>query len=363
MKKFRFKLSRHLLIFLSAIFLIGLAMISSACYTVTQGTTMLGYLNRAVPLEDLIAKDDSAGASTEDDRLFVQRVQSIRRFAMEDLGLSASKNYTRYVSLDRDFLAAVVSASAADSFTRHHWWFPIVGNVPYKGFFDVDGARKERSKLEKRGLDVWIRGVDAFSTLGWFRDPLYSFMRNYSDRELADLIIHELFHATLFIKNQTQFNEQLAEFVGKEGARLYIETMGLTEDDSRAAEIRADRAAYLAFLQSLIAELESLYSAGLPKDETLTRKEEIIADAKVRFAETYDTLFTTENYRFFIEVPVNNAYLDLYRLYHEKDNFLQTLFERSGSDLPAFIAAAKTLATTQKKADPRAGLERALGLL
>jgi len=139
--------------------------------------------------------------------------------------------------------------------------------------------------------------------------------------------------------------------------------MGLTEDDSRTAGIRADRAAYLTFLQSLITELESLYDKGLPKDETLTRKAEIIAAAKARFADTYDTLFTTDNYRFFIELPVNNAYLDLYRLYHEKDNFLQNLFERSGSDLPAFIAAVKTLATQQKTADPRARLEQALGLL
>ena len=134
---------------------------------------MLGYLGRAIPLEELATRE----GATEEDRLFVQRVENIRRFATEELGLRESKNYTRYVALDRNFLAAVVSACAADSFTRHEWWFPVVGRVPYKGFFNVEDARRERARLERKGLDLWIRGVDAFSTLGWFRDPLYSFMR------------------------------------------------------------------------------------------------------------------------------------------------------------------------------------------
>ena len=114
---------------------------------------MLGYLGRAVPLESIAAGEEAP----KEDRLFVQRVENIRRFAIEDLGLKESKNYTRYVELDRDYLAAIVSASAKDSFTRHEWWFPVVGRVPYKGFFNVEDARKERKKLEKNDLDVWIR--------------------------------------------------------------------------------------------------------------------------------------------------------------------------------------------------------------
>ena len=353
-------LCSNLPVVLAAFFLAGLGLLFSGCYTLTQGTTMLGYLGRAVPLETLAAGEEAA----EEDQLFVRRVESIRRFAMEELGLSQSKNYTRYVALDRDYLAAVVSASADDSFTRHYWWFPVVGRLPYKGFFDVEGARKERARLEKKRLDVWIRGVDAFSTLGWFKDPLYSFMRNYSDRELADLIIHELFHATVFIRNQAQFNEQLAEFVGREGARLYMEAMGIAEDDSAAAAARADRDTYRAFLHSLIAELEDLYQSGIPREETLARKAEIIEAAQTRFEENYDTLFLTDNFRFFggREFPVNNAYLDLFRLYYEEDNFLNDLFKRSGSDIVQFIAAAKTLNTRLKRGlDPRAELERALG--
>jgi predicted aminopeptidase len=363
----------NLPVFIAAAFLIVVAAVCSGCYTLKQGTTMLGYLGKAVPLEDL-ARDSGA---SEENREFVQRVNDIRRFAMEELGLKENKNYTRYVELDRDYLAAVVSASPDDSFGRYEWWFPVVGKVPYKGFFNVEDARKERAKLEKKGLDVWIRGVDAFSTLGWFRDPLYSYMKSYSDRALADMIIHELLHATVFIKSQSQFNEQLAEFVGTEGGRLYVERLNgsgnaVAETDFSDADnasiaddasiVLADRAAYLAFIRELIAELDVVYKNDtLFKEEKLRRKEEIIEAAKTRFDTLYDDLFKTENYKGFSKLSINNAYLELYRLYYEEDNYFKDLYEKSGANLRDFIAAAKTLATEKKaRVNPREEFERAL---
>jgi predicted aminopeptidase len=305
----------------------------SGCYTLTQGITMLGYLNRAIPLEQV------------DDEEFVQLVTDIRSFAMGELGLAMSKNYTRYVELDRSYLAAVVSASARDSFRRHDWWFPIVGRVPYKGFFNVEGAHRERARLEKRDLDVWVRGVDAFSTLGWFRDPLFSYMRDYTPWRLADLIIHELVHATVFIRGQIKFNEELAQFIGNEGARLFMEKRyGLDSDEYREMlASAADSQRYIEFLQELIAELDVLYSSGKSRDEILILKEQIIDAAKERYDAEYESRFSNDNFRGFSELPINNAYLELFRLYHTDDNFYEDLFERSGRDLPAFIAAAKTL--------------------
>ena len=322
---------------------------------------MLSYLGRGVPLEDLANDADSS----DEDRLFVQRVENIRRFAMEELGLKASKNYTRYVSLDRDYLAAVVSACADDSFSRHHWWFPVVGRVPYKGFFNVEGARRERTRLERRNLDVWIGGVDAFSTLGWFSDPLYSFMKDYSESNLADLIIHELFHSTVWIKGHSQFNEELAQFVGTEGARLYIESMQMIDEADLAEDhnAEADRAAFNAFIRSLIAELDEMYKSDKTREEKLILKDEVIENAKLRFNENYENMFLTENYRNFSNLPINNAYLSLFMLYHEEDHFYHDLFERSGSDLQRFIAAAKTLNTRPRRGyNPKLELESALGL-
>ncbi|MDR1444460.1 MAG: aminopeptidase [Treponema sp.] len=341
----------------AAIVLLVLAcLICSGCYTLTQGFTLLGYLGRAVPLEKLEEQADNGADEAAKTRRFVERVRDIRRFAMEELGLKESANYTKYVELDRDYLAAVVSAAEADSFTRHEWWFPVVGRMPYKGFFKAADARKEREKLQKRGLDVWVRGVDAFSTLGWFKDPLYSYMQDYSDYRLADLLIHELLHATVYLKNQAQFNEELAEFVGTEGARIYIErTYGGESPEYQAPDdSEADNRAYIAYLRGLIAELEELYRGEASREEKLAQKAEIIARSQERFEQDYDTLFKSGSYRGFSELPVNNAYLDLYRLYYEGSNFYRDLYEKSGRDLPRYIAAAKTLNSREK--DPKGAL-------
>ncbi|MDR2662726.1 MAG: aminopeptidase [Treponema sp.] len=338
----------------TGILLVGAALFSG-CYTLSQGAAMLSYLNRAVPLESLEGEGSQA--------LFVAQVRDIRRFAMEELGLKESKNYTRYVEIERDYLAAVVSACAKDSFTRHEWWFPVVGRVPYKGFFDPRDARKEREKLEKQDLDVWVRGVDAFSTLGWFRDPLYSYMRDYPPHRLANLLIHELLHATVFLKGQVQFNEELAAFVGDEGARLYIaKTYG--EDSEEYRMIGAsdkDSGVFLAFIRELIAELETVFASEADREEKLRQKAEIIREAQARFDAGYDAMFQSDNYRGFSKLPVNNAYLELYRLYYEEDSFFKDLYDRSGKDLPRFIAAAKTLKASGKKGTaPKTRLAEAL---
>jgi predicted aminopeptidase len=325
---------------------------------------MLGYLNRAVPLEALTAKAAAEGEDGESLRAFVEQVQDIRRFAMEELGLRESRNYTRYVEIDREYLAAVVSACAQDSFTRHEWWFPVVGKVPYKGFFNAADARREREKLEKRDLDVWVRGVDAFSTLGWFRDPLYSYMRDYPSYRLADLLIHEWLHATVFLKGYVQFNEELAAFVGTEGARLYIEkTYGVDSGEYRRIGVSdTDSAVYVGFIQELIAELEILYNSDLDREEKLNRKEAILRNAQARFEAEYDVMFQSDNYRGFAGLKLNNAYLELYRLYYQEDTFFQDLYERSGRDLPRFIAAAKKLRNPGRKGkDPKTQLAEALG--
>ncbi|MDR2543831.1 MAG: aminopeptidase [Treponema sp.] len=320
----------------------------SGCYTVKQGVTMLGYLCRAVPLEDT------------DDEDFIRLVGEIRAFAGEELGLTMSKSYTRIVELNRDYLAAVVSASAKDSFRRHEWLYLIVGRLPYKGFFNVDGARKEQRRLEKRDLDVWVRPVDAFSTLGWFNDPLFSFMRNYPPERLAELIIHELVHATVFIKGQIQFNEELAQFTGTEGARLFMEKRyGLdSQEYQKMLTGITDSQNFVNFVQELIAELDELYSSDVGRAKILLEKERIINAFKERFDFEYENLFTSEKYREFLDLPVNNAYFELFRLYHAEDDFFELLYERSGSDLPAFIAAAK--AVTRRGGDPRVQLENAL---
>jgi predicted aminopeptidase len=338
--------------FLSVLIVVICATLFSACYTLKQGAAMLRLLHSAVPLETLAGEDGAA-----DDKRFVKQIEDIKRFATEELGLRETKNYSSYVALRRDYLAEIVSASAKDSFTGYQWWFPVVGKVPYKGFFDAADAKAEAQKLAKKDLDVWIRPVDAFSTLGWFRDPLYSFMKDYSEYRTANLIIHESFHATVFIKNNVQFNEELAEFIGNEGARLYIKKKyGEGSREIQEVEDReADSARFVAFIQSIIAELKPVYESDLPRREKLSKREEIITEAQKRFLENYDALFANENYKTFAEMEINNAYLELYNLYYERGGKLKELFAESGAGIKQFIALTKKINT---KSDPMSQLEK-----
>ncbi|MDR1215507.1 MAG: aminopeptidase [Treponema sp.] len=312
--------------------LIIASLLLSGCYTIKQGFTFLGYLRKAASLEKL--------SPSEENRQFVERIADIRSFVVNELGLKNTKNYTRYVEIDRDYLALVVSASAKDSFSPHLWRFPIIGAVPYKGFFEEEDARLEVEKLKREDLDILVRRVDAFSTLGWFQDPLYSYMKKYPVHRLADLIIHESLHATIYLKGESQFNEELGEFVGKKGAQLYMETrFGVNSPEYREMmDEAADEETFVAFILALARELEGVYATDVSRAEKLVLKEETIRAAQNRFLADYSSLFKSERYRFFADLQVNNAYLELFRLYHGTNSLIEDLFEQAAGDFPSFIA-------------------------
>jgi len=185
-------------------------------------------------------------------------------------------------------------------------------------------------------------------------------MRDYPPDRLADLIIHESLHATVFVKGQSQFNEELAEFVGSEGARMYTKSR-YGADSVEYKNIIADeteKRRYVSFIQELIKELNELYESEKSVGEKLSEKEKIIDAAKERFVSEYENLFSG-GYRAFSILPVNNAYLELYRLYYTEDNYIAEMFERSGKTLPEFIAAAKSI---PKKGKGREMFAQALGL-
>jgi len=243
----------------------------------------------------------------------------------------------------------VVQACAKDSFTSYYWRYPVVGKLPYKGFFNPEDAKKEAERLTGKNLDVIVRHVDAFSTLGFFKDPLYSFMKDYSPARLADLVIHESTHATVFLRGEARFNEELAEFIGTEGAKLYIESrFGKDSKEYREmTEREEDNAAFVEYIQSLITKLDSFYksaaSGGLPAEEILAGKEKIILEFQKEFESAYDSVFKSGAYKSFSSLHINNAYLSLYMLYYGHGDSLKEIYIQCGSNLKAFIELAKKL--------------------
>jgi predicted aminopeptidase len=327
---------------------VGLILVSGCAsgvgYLAKQGSYLLRYSSGARPVQSLI-EDPSTPVET---RQFLLRVREIKNFAVQRIGLSNNENYTRYKEIDRDHMVDVVQACDAASFDAYTWSYPFLGRLPYKGFYERPDADAEASRLRAQGYDVIVRPVDAFSTLGFTRDPLYSFMKRYSAFEIASLIIHEQTHATLFLKGQPDFNEQMASFVGDEGAFEWLrETYGEDSAEYAAAvDANADSSLFASLLQGLAARLRVVYTGALSREEKLSRKKQIIEDFRKEISGDQAPHFRTAGYGNLEKIPLNNALLSLYSLYSDDVPLLRAWFEkRCGGSLRSFVASMKELAT------------------
>jgi predicted aminopeptidase len=315
---------------------------TTAGYLWEQGVGLLRDNRGARRVDALLAGPDTPAET----RRFLLDTQDIRRFGT-GLGLKPSGNYTRYKELDRDHLVDVVQACAELSFEAYTWRYPLLGRLPYKGFYDRAQAEEEAARLRAQGLDVIVREVDAFSTLGFFRDRLFSFMKAYSLDDLASLMLHEQTHATVFLRGQTGFNEQLASFVAERGALMYLRArFGEDSEDYRGAlAARADEELALSFIRDMRRALEALYSGPLNAEAKRAEKQRIIDEHKRRFVAEWLPLFHDPGYARVAELPINNAYLSLYDLYTGDLPLLERYFtEVCGSDLATFLRQVKSLA-------------------
>jgi predicted aminopeptidase len=329
---------------------VAAAAVSAGCgYIAKQGVGLIKYQSRAVSIDKMLQDDNGAACGvTPEMRRFLLRVGDIRSFAMDTLGLRRNKNYKKYLRVDKGYAADVVTASKDDAFVPYKWWFPVVGSVTYKGFFDRKDAEKEAQKLKKKGgYDVYVGRADAFSTLGFFGDPVYSFMTNYSVYDLASLIIHEQTHATVYVKNQTQLNEEIATFVGDVGGLLYVERrFGTESEEYRAAVLsKGDYATYTNLIRSLHSELLALYGGDFGREYKLSEKERLFADFRRRVSSGYDSLFRTPRYEGLKEAKLNNAVIAALMTYSMDMALYYELYEAAGGDLAAVV---KELAELKK---------------
>jgi predicted aminopeptidase len=286
----------------------------------------------------------------------LQLVQDVKAFAESDLGLKKSSNYTSYVELDEPYVTYIVQAARKFELKPYLWKFPFVGEVPYKGYFKRKLADREAAQFNKDEFDTFVRGVTAYSTLGWFQDSVLSSMMRYEDHDLVETIIHETVHTTLFIKNAAEFNERMATFLGHEGMKMYYRKKDGPKSIHliKAEDDTFDQHAFSAFITKELADLKKWYEDNKGQ-VTAESKAKRLKEIQERFTKDLKPKLKTDNYFEFEKRELNNAYLLAIQTYEYSLEDFQKLWEKNGGDFHKTLEYLKTLEKTE---DPASELKK-----
>jgi predicted aminopeptidase len=332
-----------------ALALVVLALISAptACYLSRGAWEEAKILSRRQPISELVANPGTPKAAREK----LKVVLAAREFAKDSLRLRTKDSFTTYSRLDHDTLVLLVSAAYRDTLKPYTWWFPIVGRVPYKGYFDFDAARRTAKDLAANGFDVYVRPSDAFSTLGFFNDPLLNTTLKADTLGLANTVIHELTHNTFYASGQAPFNESFAMFVGARGAAAFFRARG---QEAAAAKLDAeweDDKLLARFWSRVMKSLDSAYAAH-PSDKAarISARDTVYLGARAALVGEIAPLFKTINPRYAQRVPLDNASLLARRVYASDLDVFDRVYEKEGRDLKRTIGRIIALAKSNPKA-------------
>lgn len=316
-----------------------------------------GILARRRKIADIIA--DSA--TSPQTRRKLQLVLAARAFAAESIGLRAKESFTTYSPLDRDTLVLVLSGAYRDRLKPYTWWFPVVGRVPYKGYFDFDLAKRAEKELFDRGFDVYLRPSPAFSTLGWFNDPLLSTSLRADTLNLANTVVHELTHNTFYASGSAVFNESFANFVGARGAAWFFRSRRSPAAADRVDAEWSDDKALSRFWATLYFRVDSAFRAH-PTDSLarLAARDTLYARARREAVSILGPQLKTINPRALERLRLDNAALLAHRIYNTDLDVFDEVWVREGGDLKKTIARIIELAKSRPR-DPFGALKEWVG--
>ena len=341
----------------------SLALLISGCSSISYYRQAIGgqyeILAKREPIPEVIARADTRPALREK----LQLVLNIREFAERELELKTDGHYAEYADLGRRYVVWNVYAAPEFSLEPKKWWYPVVGRLKYRGFFSEKEAHAYGAQLAKEGYDVCVGGVDAYSTLGFFKDPVLNTFIHNEPADLAETLFHELAHQRVFAKGDTDFNEAFATALGEEGARRWLAVHG--DAKSRAdyeLELRR-KDQFVALVLNARDELKQIYdeeSARAPSlsekqssaplvDAKRTRKADVIAKMRADYEKLKASWDGYAGYDNWFKRPINNARLNTIATYQTLVPAFQQLLAHNGGDLQRFYADAKALANLGKE--------------
>jgi len=317
----------------------GCALTADVPYYWQSARGQMALLSLARPVDEWLADPRT------DPRLRgrLQLAHQVRRFASRELALPDNRSYTRYAELGRPFVVWNVFAAPALSLQLKQWCFPVAGCVTYRGYFDRDAAEAHAAQLRAAGWETYVAGVPAYSTLGWFDDPLLSTFIHYPEAELARLIFHELSHQVVYLKGDSAFNESFATAVEEVGVERWLTAHGDAAMRSRYAEFSQRRRQFVLLLQRNRARLEAVYQQAAPEEARLAAKQAVFAELRREYEQLKQEWGGFAGYDRWFAQPLSNAHLASVATYNVWVPGFRRLLTLNGGSLPRFFDAVRQL--------------------
>lgn len=327
-------------------------------YYVKSAYNHLSMMSKRVPIDQAL-KDPNL---PPENRAKLEAAKAAHEFALRDMHLKETANYTTYIELGRPYVSWVVSAAPRWRLEHYEWSYPFVGKMPYKGYASEEDAREEQRELEARDLDTFLRGVSAYSTLGWFKDSVLSSMLRSPEHDLVNTVIHETTHTTIYIRNSSDFNERLAVFAGNKGTEQFYQAKEGADSPTvkKIKEENEDDRRFSEFIGPQLKSLREWYEALPESERDEAKRRERFKAIQEDFKKNVLPKMTTKSYARFPEIELNNARLLYYKTYMEDLSDFETLFSRVGGDWTRFWACAKTLEKAKEPAEALKELNRKL---
>ncbi|MEN8128714.1 MAG: aminopeptidase [Pseudomonadota bacterium] len=329
-------------ILLVCIVVYGLAACSHVSYYNQAVRGHFDLMSRRQPIEAILEAEHTDPALLE--RLRMAR--DIRNFASQALALPENGSYRNYVALDRPYVTWAVYAAPALSLVPKRWCFPVAGCVPYRGYFSKQEAITFAQGLRAQGLDVHVAGVTAYSTLGWFDDPLLSTMIRHGETSVAGLIFHELAHQRLYVDDDTALNEAFAMIVQQEGVRRWLKRNRSKQDLAKFEQALLRRQDFYALIDRVRHKLISVYDSDRGDGAKRDAKQQLFMEAQRSYRRLKEGWGGYSEYDGWFGQPFNNAKLVSVSVYHERIPDLIQLLESCEGDLECFYLRVEDIGRT-----------------
>jgi len=332
----------------------GLLLLLAGCadtgYYLHSVQGQFSIMQKARDIDDVLADNNTSPKL----RRQLQLVEELREFAFTELALPRSGSYTEYADLGRPYV--LKNLFATDEFSIHlqRWCYPLVGCAGYRGFFDEQRLARFSDKLHQQGKDVYVANVSAYSTLGWFDDPVLNTFVYWPDFRLAGLIFHELAHQRLYVDNDTSFNESFASAVQQAGVERWLAQRGELNRLQMYRQYLKNRAAVIDLIERARQRLDRLYREDSSNAIKRLRKQQIFDELKQQYRQLAAGFTVKDGFARWFGGKLNNARLASVSTYHSKVKQFRSLLEAQDGDFERFYRAAEDLARSTHSQDASA---------